>query len=57
MNILKKDKLANPRTNSKAKTLPFTTEINVYSDKLKEDSKNVEEPFKQVNIGNISFFM
>ena len=44
--IFEKRQVSEPRTNSKAKTLPFTSDIKVYLDKLKEDSKNVEEPFK-----------
>ena len=43
--FFEKRQVGKPMTNSEAKTLPFTSDIKVYLDKLKEDSKNVEEPF------------
>ena len=43
--FFEKRQINEPMTNSKAKTLPFTSDIKVYLDNLKKDSKNVEEPF------------
>ena len=46
-----------PWTNSKAKTLPFTAEIKVYLNKLYEDYKNAEEPFKPSKYSEYTHFL